>query len=84
MAKEKEVLEKVVTTDNPSVPAGLENAESKDIIDYLFRLARGEAQLPEWMQYMGVYLPYVAMGAYYISYKISCKVYLKGVEQYEA
>ena len=57
--------------------------DSNDIIDYLFRLARGEAQLPEWMQYMGVYLPYVAMGAYYISYKISCKVYLKGVERYE-
>ena len=57
--------------------------DSNEIIDYLFRLARGEAQLPEWMQYMGVYLPYVAMGAYYISYKISCKVYLKGVERYE-
>ena len=36
MAKEKEVFENVVTTDKPSVPAGLENAESKDIIDYLF------------------------------------------------
>ncbi|MBR4085953.1 MAG: ABC-2 transporter permease [Lachnospiraceae bacterium] len=58
--------------------------DSNEIIDYLFKLARGEAQLPKWMQYAGVFLPYVAMGAYYISYKISCRVYLKGVEQYEA
>lgn len=58
--------------------------DSNEIIDYLFKLAKGEVQLPEWMQYTGVILPYVAMGAYYISYKISCRVYLKGVEQYES
>lgn len=58
--------------------------DSNAIIDYLFRLAMGEAQLPKWVQYTGVFLPYVAMGAYYISYKISCMVYLKGVERYEA
>ncbi len=57
--------------------------DSYEIIDYLFKLAKGEAQLPKWTQYVGVFLPYVAMGAYYISYKISCRVYLKGVEQYE-
>ena len=57
--------------------------DSNEIIDYLFKLAKGEAQLPKWMQYTGVLLPYVAMGAYYISYKISCMVYLKGVERYE-
>ena len=58
--------------------------DSNEIIDYLFKLAKGEAQLPKWMQYVGVFVPYVAMGAYYISYKISCMVYLKGVERYEA
>lgn len=58
--------------------------DSNEIIDYLFKLARGEAKLPKWTQYVGVFLPYVAMGAYYISYKISCMVYLKGVERYEA
>lgn len=57
--------------------------DSNEIIDHLFKLARGEVQLPKWMQYMGVFLPYVSMGAYYLSYKISCMVYLKGVEQYE-
>lgn len=57
--------------------------DSNEIIDYLFKLAKGEVQLPEWMQYTGVILPYVAVGAYYISYKISCRVYLKGVERYE-
>lgn len=58
--------------------------DSNEIIDYLFKLVRGEAQLPKWVQYTGVFLPYVAMGAYYISYKISCMVYLKGGERYEA
>lgn len=29
------------------------------------------------------FLPYVAVTAYVISYKISCKLYLKGAEQYE-
>lgn len=57
--------------------------DSNEIIDYLFKLARGEVQLPKWMQYTGVFLPYVTMVAYYISYKISCRLYLKGVEQYE-
>ncbi len=36
MAKDKEILDDVSLTDKPSVPAGLEGAESKDIIDYLF------------------------------------------------
>lgn len=58
--------------------------DTYEMIDYLFRLAKDEAQLPKWMQYVGGFLPYVAMGAYYISYKISCMVYLKGVERYEA
>lgn len=57
--------------------------DTYEMIDYLFRLAKGEAKLPKWTQYTGVFLPYVAMGAYYISYKISCRAYLKGVEQYE-
>lgn len=59
------------------------NLDTYEMIDYLFRLAKGEVQLPRWMQYMGVFLPYVSIGAYYISYKISCRWYLKGVEQYE-
>lgn len=32
----KEVLENSIVSDKPSIPAGLETAESKDIIDYLF------------------------------------------------
>ncbi len=36
MAKSKENFDDVDMTQKPSVPAGLENAESKDIIDYLF------------------------------------------------
>ncbi len=36
MAKDKETLADVDLADMPSVPAGLDGAESKDIIDYLF------------------------------------------------
>lgn len=58
--------------------------DSNDIIDSLISLVKGEIQMPKFVKYMGVFLPYVSMGAYYISYKISCKVYFKGVERYEA
>ncbi len=36
MAKDKEILADIDLANKPSVPAGLEGAESKDIIDYLF------------------------------------------------
>jgi len=36
MAKEKEILDEENVADMPSVPAGLEAADSKDIIDFLF------------------------------------------------
>ncbi len=36
MAKDKETLADIDLADKPSVPAGLDGAESKDIIDYLF------------------------------------------------
>ena len=36
MAKNKETLADIELADKPSVPAGLDGAESKDIIDYLF------------------------------------------------
>lgn len=32
----KEILENSIVSDKPSIPSGLETAESKDIIDYLF------------------------------------------------
>ena len=34
--KEKEILDEENVADMPSVPAGLEAADSKDIIDFLF------------------------------------------------
>lgn len=36
MPKSKNVFDDVIVDNTPSVPAGLENADSKDIIDYLF------------------------------------------------
>lgn len=54
------------------------------IWEYVTGLLKGEVLLPKWVQYMSVLLPYVSMGAFYISYKISCRLYRKGVERYEA
>lgn len=36
MAKEKDNFENIDFANTPSIPAGLENAESKDVIDYLY------------------------------------------------
>ncbi len=36
MAKEKEILQDMGVGGTPSIPVGLENAESKDVIDYLY------------------------------------------------
>lgn len=57
--------------------------DTDKIWDYVTRLIKGEVQLPEWVQYASVLLPYVSMGAFYISYKISCRMYRKGVECFE-
>ena len=33
---ENDILNNVPVTSKPSIPAGLENADNKDIVDYLF------------------------------------------------
>lgn len=54
------------------------------LFDFITKLMAGEVQLPLYVQYMGVFLPYVTMALFYLSYKLSCRWYLKGVENYEA
>ncbi|MBR6665429.1 MAG: ABC-2 transporter permease [Lachnospiraceae bacterium] len=58
--------------------------DTYELFDYFTKLAAGEVQLPLYVQYMGVFLPYVTMLIFYLSYKLSCRWYLKGVENYEA
>lgn len=58
--------------------------DTYELFDYFTKLMAGEVQLPLYVQYMGVFLPYVTMALFYLSYKLSCRWYLKGVENYEA
>ena len=49
--------------------------------DFYEKLIKGEAT--DWVYLiLGIFM-WLAMGAYLLSYRISCKLYLKGVEQYD-
>ncbi len=56
---------------------------SEDFFGFLIGLATSEKALPTFLLGILALLPYVAAGLYYVSYKVSCKWYLKGVEAYE-
>lgn len=49
--------------------------------DALFEFLSGESIPDGFWLVLGAF-PFVSIGAYYLSYKISCKLYLKGVETY--
>ncbi|MBQ7776805.1 MAG: ABC-2 transporter permease [Lachnospiraceae bacterium] len=57
---------------------------SDNMFDFLFKLATNETALPTMALGFTALLPYVAALLFYLSYKLSCKWYLKGVETYEA
>lgn len=52
------------------------------IADFIVRLTDSGAMSDIALVLMAI-LPYFAAGAYYLSYKISCKLYLKGAEEFE-
>ncbi|MCM1328770.1 MAG: ABC-2 transporter permease [Ruminococcus sp.] len=52
------------------------------IADFIVRLSDSGAMSDIALVLMAI-LPYFAVGAYYLSYKISCKLYLKGSEEFE-
>ncbi|MBQ9142952.1 MAG: ABC-2 transporter permease [Lachnospiraceae bacterium] len=60
-----------------------ENFSMDNVFDFLFKLASNETALPTIAMGAMALLPYIAMLLFYLSYKLSCKWYLKGVEAYE-
>ncbi|MCH5347936.1 MAG: ABC-2 transporter permease [Oscillospiraceae bacterium] len=42
-----------------------------------------EGNIPDWMFLVQGIFPFAAAALYYFSYKISCKLYLKGVEEFD-
>lgn len=46
------------------------------VIDYL-----RSGDVSDVVSLMIAILPFIALGAYYFSYRVSCKVYMKGVER---
>ena len=61
------------------IPEGI----SEDFFGFLFGLATSETALPTIAMGALALLPYVAALLMYLSYKLSCRWYLKGVETYE-
>lgn len=57
---------------------------SDNVFGFLFGLAANETALPTIAMGILAILPYIAAILFYLSYKLSCKWYLKGVENYEA
>ena len=57
---------------------------SEDLFGFLFGLATSENALPTLVLGILALLPYVAALLFYLSYRLSCKWYLKGVEGYES
>lgn len=55
----------------------------KDIYDWMHQLIKGEIGERE-MIWIHALFPYISVGAYFLSYHISCKLYQKGAESYEA
>ena len=61
-----------------------ENFSMDTVFDFVFKLAASETALPTIAMGAIALLPYVAAILFYLSYKLSCKWYLKGVDAYEA
>ena len=61
-----------------------ENFSLDACFEFIFGLSNNQTTMSTAALGVMALLPYVAMGLYYLSYKISCKWYRKGVECYEA
>lgn len=60
-----------------------ENFSMNTIFDFVMKLLMNETALPTAMMGILAVLPYAAAILFYLSYKLSCRWYLKGVETYE-
>ena len=63
-----------------SILSSAENLEDK-IIEALLNFMEGE--VPDWAFLVQGIFPFAAAALYYLSYRISCKLYLKGVEEFD-
>ena len=57
-----------------------ENLED-EIMEALLKFMEGD--VPDWVFLVQGIFPFAAAALYYLSYKISCKLYLKGVEEFD-
>ncbi len=60
-----------------------ENFSIDSVFDYIMRLMMKETVLPTVLLGALAVLPYVSAVLFYLSYKLSCRWYLKGVETYD-
>lgn len=51
------------------------------IIGFVTKFIEGD--VPDWVVLVQGFFPFAAAALYYLSYKISCKLYLKGVEEFD-
>ena len=60
-----------------------ENMSLDSFFEFLLNISENEAVLSDMMLAVTALFPYVALLMYYVSYKISCKLYQKGVSTYD-
>ena len=56
-----------------------------ELMDKVFAFVMNlrDGNVPEWVILVQALFPYAAVGLYVLSYRISCRMYLKGAEQYD-
>ncbi len=52
------------------------------LISSIVNLLEGN-ELPDWLLILSALFPYFSMAMFYISYKLSCKLYTRGIESFE-
>ncbi len=50
--------------------------------DKIYTMLKGE-EMPDWLLLLSGVFPFVSIALYYMSYKLSCRLYVKGVAHYE-
>ena len=63
-----------------SILSSADESLGDKIVDALVKFMEGD--VPDWVFLVQGIFPFIAAALYYYSYKISCKLYLKGVEEF--
>ena len=64
-----------------SILSGADESFGDKIVNALMKFMEGD--VPDWVLLAEGIFPFAAAAMYYYSYKISCKLYLKGVEEFD-